>query len=265
MTSSRTKGLTAPERGIEIVASQSRPPPSMNMLRWRRTRIVLVSSECLMALDRPDDDFEAGEARLEQHLRNCGASGETPAVRSEPAESRTREEYYEALRAADDNLAEDAHAADSRTDHSSWDTVDAANRPPVEAIRVSPERTHAHTRRRADGGGGHRHGIGKPGKTEFPASWDDKKIMTTSFDVARRPDDPPVHQDWNDRWVCTRDPGQRRSLSDRASHAGKIWTGWPEAGSPGVVTQPQERSNHDGNSRSRSERRTLPRYGSLIA
>ena len=105
-----------------------------------------------MALDRPDDDFEAGEARLEQHLRSCGAGGDTPPARSEPAESRTREEYYEALRAADDNpadddRADDDRAADSQTENSGWDTVDAANRPPVEAIRVSPERSSAHTRR----------------------------------------------------------------------------------------------------------------------
>ena len=53
-----------------------------------------------MALDRPDDDFEAGEARLEQHLRSC-RSGDVPASRSEPAEPRTRAEYYETLRAAD--------------------------------------------------------------------------------------------------------------------------------------------------------------------
>ena len=54
-----------------------------------------------MALDRPDDDFEAGEARLEQHLRSCGSGGDVPAARPEPVEPRTRAEYYEALRAAD--------------------------------------------------------------------------------------------------------------------------------------------------------------------
>ena len=175
-----------------------------------------------MALDRPDDDFEAGEARLEQHLRNCGASGETPAVRPEPAESRTREEYYEALRAADDRPADDRHAADSRTDHSGWDTVDAANRPPVEAIRVSPERTTHILDGDADGGGGHRHGIGKPGKTEFPASWDDKKIMSNVVDVAQRPDAPPVLQHWNNRWVCSGTRDSVEVVSDRASQRGSL-------------------------------------------
>jgi len=91
-----------------------------------------------MAIDRPDDDFEAGEARLEQHLRNGGLrnggpDGDLPAARSEPAEPRTREEYYEALRAADGGSSdsssadgraadgssgEESRVADSRSDHS---------------------------------------------------------------------------------------------------------------------------------------------------
>ena len=70
--------------------------------------------EYLMALDRPDDDFEAGEARLEQHLRSCGSSGDVPAVRSEPAEPRTREEYYEALRAADNSRTSAGQPDDDR-------------------------------------------------------------------------------------------------------------------------------------------------------
>ena len=141
-----------------------------------------------MALDRPDDDFEAGEARLEQHLRSCGSGGDVPAARPEPVEPRTRAEYYEALRAAggapeddapeddapgagglrdggpgdggpgddkpygggpsgdgpddekpaNDRRAGEPHVADSRTESSGWDSVDAADRPPVDAIRVSP-------------------------------------------------------------------------------------------------------------------------------
>src|SRR5580704_11111238 len=136
--------------------------------------------EYLMALDRPDDDFEAGEARLEQHLRSRGPDGDVPAARPEPAqpaESRTREEYYEALRAADggpgddepadnepadnepagdrpgdDRSADDPHVADSRTGHSGWDAIDDANRPSIDAIRVSPERTTHILDGDADGG-----------------------------------------------------------------------------------------------------------------
>lgn len=36
--------------------------------------------------------------------------------------------------------------------------------------------------------GGHRPGLGKPGKTEFPAGWSDIKIMNTISDIATDPD-----------------------------------------------------------------------------
>ena len=43
-------------------------------------------------------------------------------------------------------------------------------------------------------GGGHRHGTGRPGKTEFPVGWDDQKIIGHVLGVARAPDDLPVFQ-----------------------------------------------------------------------
>jgi len=219
----------------------------------------------LMALDRPDDDFEAGEARLDQPLRNGGSGSDVPAARSEPAEPRTHEEYYEALRAADGgssdaspadgspgdggsgdggsadgSLGEEPHVADSRTDHSGWDSIDAANRPSLDALRVSPERTKHILDGDGDGSGGHRHGIGNPGKTEFPASWNDEKIIDALLDVARQPDHPPRHQEWNDRWVArgTRDDVEVVAVIARD---GRIWSGWPTPGGPGVVKNPKER------------------------
>ncbi len=56
-----------------------------------------------MALDRPDDDFEAGDARPDQHLprRSADSGGAAAAARAEAVEPRTREEYDEVLRAAD--------------------------------------------------------------------------------------------------------------------------------------------------------------------
>ncbi len=225
----------------------------------------------LMAFDRPDDDFEAGEARLEQHLRNGGSRGDVPADRSEPAETRTREEYCEVLRAADggsgddssaddkhiandssaddkpgdDGSADDPHVVDPRTDHSGWDSIDAEKRPLLDALRVSPERRGHILDGEAGGSGGHRHGIGNPGKTEFPASWNDEKIMSNVLDVAKRPDAPPVLQHRNNRWLCT---GTRDSVevSVIVLRSGEVWTAWPEEGSPGVVRNPKK-GNHDGN------------------
>jgi hypothetical protein len=193
-----------------------------------------------MASDRPDDDFESGDARSEQHFRAYGPSGDAPAAPAGLAEPRSHEEYYEALRAADGRPPDHDgdEAGDSGGDRSGWDSVDAADRPAVEVIRVTPERrTHI-----LDGdatGGGHRYGTGNPGKTEFPASWDDEKIIDIVVDVARRPDLCPKHQDWNDRWVArgTRDDVEVAVVITRD---GRIWTGWPLPGGPGVVKNPKE-------------------------
>lgn len=82
-----------------------------------------------------------------------------------------------------------------------WEFIGPVNgdRPAVAGIRMTNDRrTHI-----LDGdqtGGGHRHGGGSPGKTEFPVDWDDDKIMMNVLSVAREPDQSPVRQNWNDRW-----------------------------------------------------------------
>jgi len=184
-----------------------------------------------MALDRPDDDF----ARPDRQVPGRGPAGDVPAARSDTVEPRGREEYYEVLRAADGKPPE---VADSQPDRSGWDSVDAADRPPAEDMRVSPERTTHILDGDETGGGGHRHGVGKPGKTEFPASWDDERIIANVLDAARRPDKPPTHQDWNDTWLCT---GTRDAVNVWAvvERTGDVLTGWPEEGGPGVVRNPK--------------------------
>lgn len=179
----------------------------------------------LVTLDRPDDDFTRPEV----------PGSDVPAARSSPVEWRSHEEYYEVLRAADGKPAE---VADSGVERSGWDSVDAVDRPSVEDIGLSPERT-THILDGDETGGGHRHGTGIPGKTEFPASWDDERIIDTVVDVARRPDLPPKHQEWNDRWVArgTRDDVEVVAVIERD---GRIWTSWPTPDSPGVVKNPKE-------------------------
>jgi len=134
--------------------------------------------------------------------------------------------------------AADGKKADEADERGGWKEIDAADRPPADGIRMTPERaTHI-----LDGdstGGGHRHGTGKPGKTEFPAGWDDTKIVDAIVDVARRPDQKPEHQQWNDRWVAR---GTRDDVGIVAVLArdGRIWTSWPTPGSPGVIKNPEE-------------------------
>ena len=183
-----------------------------------------------MALDRPDDDF----ARPEREVPAGRPDSDVPAMRSEPVESRSHEEYYEALRVASDG---DNGAADA--DRSGWDSVDAEDRPKAEDIHASPERTTHILDGEPGGGGGHRHGVGKPGKTEFPASWDDEKIIGHVLDVVRRPDSAPVLQHWNNRWICsgTRDGVEVTAIVLRS---GEIWTAWPEEGGPGVRRNPKK-------------------------
>ena len=210
-----------------------------------------------MALDRPDDD--AGPDPPDQQLqpdqdfrfdRHPGPgepdTAGMAAARASAVEPRTREEYYEALRVADGKpvggcSVDDGPAVDeTESDRSGWDLVDAAERPSPEAIRAGPERTAHILDGDPGGGGGHRHGAGKPGKTEFPASWDDEKIVDALVDVARRPDWPPMRQERNDRWIArgTRDDV---GIVVVIARDGCIWTGWPTPGSPGVVKNPKER------------------------
>jgi hypothetical protein len=201
-----------------------------------------------MGLDGPHDDGTS-KGQPERGIRRSESGADTAPARAEPAELRTRAECYEALRAADggsgrtdgDHRPTDTgpdRQADAGTRRSGWDAVDAEVRPAPDTIRISPDRsTHI-----LDGdayGGGHRHGTGKPGKTEFPASWGDQKVIDTALDIARKPDQPPVRQERNSRWVCigTRDGVE---VSVIVLPGGDVWTAWPEEGSPGVVRNPRK-------------------------
>src|SRR5437762_11128230 len=109
-----------------------------------------------MALDRPDDDFDDFD-RPERHV----PGGDVPARRPEPPESRSRQEYYEALRVASAGETADDSREAVGAERAGWDSVDAEDRPKAEDIHVTPERT-THILDGDKTGGGHRHGVGKP-------------------------------------------------------------------------------------------------------
>jgi hypothetical protein len=197
-----------------------------------------------MALDRTARDPDGIRAgRCDQR----GSGAEAAARRgerggaTEPAEVRTRAEYYAACTEGDRGTPgdEDHRQEGGRPERSGWDAVDAGSRPALDALRMTPERkTHI-----LDGnayGGGHRHGTGRPGKTEFPASWDDEKIVDTLLDVARQPDRVPGYQERNGNWLTR---GTREDVEVVAIVAGdgRVWSGWPLPGGPGVVKNPKER------------------------
>ena len=111
-----------------------------------------------------------------------------------------------------DHGSESGDAATHDDDHtmsSGWDEAGVAShpdRPKAAEIRL-PEDRRVHILE-GDGpgspGGGHRHGTGRPGKTEFPAGWDDDKIVSVVEDVTRSPD-TVVWQGFNSRWRVTGD------------------------------------------------------------
>ena len=188
-----------------------------------------------MAVDRPVD-YDPGDtggstpdnqARQERHRE------ESIPARAEIVETRTRAEYYQALRVAaeqQDRAPDQPRTeADSRP-RSAWDDTDAATRPPLDALRVPPERA-IHILDGDATGGGHRYGTGKPGKTEFPASWADDKVMDGILSVARSPDSASLQQ--NGRWKVEGIRDEVK-LSVIITADARIWSAYPLPGSPGV-------------------------------
>jgi hypothetical protein len=81
-------------------------------------------------------------------------------------------------------------------------------------------------------GGGHRWNSRNPGKTKFPRSWDDDKVISMIQEVARRPDGLPERYD-NGRRQCT---GTRDEVEIVVilNEDGTIRTAHPRRG-PGVT------------------------------
>lgn len=59
----------------------------------------------------------------------------------------------------------------------------AQNGPRHTGFIITPQRRQ-HILVGNETGGGHKFGAGKPGKTEFPQSWDDDKIITAALSIA---------------------------------------------------------------------------------
>jgi hypothetical protein len=189
-----------------------------------------------------DEPERCGDAGPDRRGGFKAQPADRPSVPIRQAETRDRADYYEALRAADQTRSHPAHAdrGASTGQLSAWDdvpTADHSGRPAADSLRLPPERA-AHILDGDRWGGGHRHGRGRPEKTEFPADWDDERIIGQIMDVARFPDARPVQQA-NCRW---RVRGERDGVAiTLVVHPdGRIWAAWPEEGSPGVIRNPRE-------------------------
>ncbi|MFD4255633.1 EndoU domain-containing protein, partial [Amycolatopsis thermoflava] len=119
-----------------------------------------------------------------------------------------------------------------------WHHPDVAfrtDRPAEDRIRLDQDVLHDHI---LDGtrGGGHRHGTGVPGKTEFPARWSDDRIEAVIRQTAAHPTAVQWDEDHNS-WIVTREH-DGVVVAVVVLPDGWIATSYPEEGR-GVVTNPR--------------------------
>lgn len=121
-----------------------------------------------------------------------------------------------------------------------WDTPEISDhpkRPETSDIRLAEDRRSHILDGEPGNRGGHRHGTGNLGKTEFPADWDDDTTVRHIIDVARRPDSVEMqgHGTWKVR-------GERDGVDVVAivKPDGQIRTAFPLPGGKGVVQNPEE-------------------------
>jgi hypothetical protein len=135
-----------------------------------------------------------------------------------------------------------ASSPERRHRDSAGETPASADYAAPDEIRLTDAQRRTHLLGGDETGGGHRHGTGRPGKTEFPADWDDDRIVDAILAVARDPDQAPKHQNWNDRWRISGERDGVRIVAVVQSD-GSVWTAWPDRRSPGVTKNPATKNS----------------------
>jgi hypothetical protein len=211
----------------------------------RDVRWDLRPRESWMPVDRSSGwRPDSPDRRSDVSSDRAAAAHHGPDAATRFTETRSRATYYAELRAADNDPLGRLNRADpppdAGTPWSAWESPELADhpdRPAPDSFRVSPERaTHI-----LDGdatGGGHRHGTGRPGKTEFPGGWTDQNIVSVVVRIARSPE--AVQLQRNGRW---RAEGNHDGVDIAVvvMPDGRIWTAHPLPGSPGVTQNPRNR------------------------
>lgn len=122
-----------------------------------------------------------------------------------------------------------------------WDIpgiADHPDRPRPDRIRLTPDRL-AHILDGDElGRGGHLHGTGIPRKCEFPADWDEDRIAAAVLRTACRPQHVELQPNGN--WAARRTHDNIDVWAIVRSD-GRIWTGYPDANSPGITRNPPTR------------------------
>lgn len=127
------------------------------------------------------------------------------------------------------------------TDHprrSAWDRPGVAehpDRPRPDDLRLTPDRL-AHITDGDRSGGGHLHGTGRAGKSEFPPLWGDDEISRAVSDIARHPQSATLQP--HGRWLVEGTYDHVR-IHAAVNPDGRIWSAWPVDG-PGVTTNPDQ-------------------------
>ncbi|GAA2817944.1 WXG100 family type VII secretion target [Saccharopolyspora taberi] len=150
---------------------------------------------------------------------------ENAARSATPSEQRRK--YDEASR----GLAEEISTA---PEPRLWDQVSAPHPDPASVHHDAKSEKHI-IEGESKNRGGHLHGTGRPGKTEFPASWGPDKILQEALDVAKNPDHVP-QPDTGNGWlvVGTRDGVEIQVV---VNGDGSVRTAFPLSGD-GVVKNP---------------------------
>lgn len=117
--------------------------------------------------------------------------------------------------------------AEPPADAGAWDHVEGEKPNPADIHTTEGRKIHI-LDGEGNGKGGHVAGTGNPGKTEFPESWDDDKIINNIEDVAKAPDRPPtLEQSGNYKFNGTRDGVE---IEGYVTPEGQVQTGYPLRG-----------------------------------
>lgn len=113
---------------------------------------------------------------------------------------------------------------------------DHPKRPDPEKISL-PDDRRAHILGGDATGGGHRHGTGHAGKTEFPERWDDNAVIEHVLRTAREPERAIMQR--NGSWR-TRRVTDNVTVETIVKPDGRVWTSYPLAGGDGVASNPRK-------------------------